>query len=104
MVLKVTFRLIDDLDGSTSKDVERVSFGLDGAKYEIDLTASNASQLRRLLARYIEAARCVGRTPAPSLTPAHLRSVTNGTPAVLLVNLRHQDVGPLVGPEDRKSA
>ena len=68
MALKVVFRLIDDLDGSTSDDVERIIFGLDGARYEIDLTEANASQFRQLLAQYIKVARCTGRAPLPLLT------------------------------------
>ncbi|GAB3901940.1 hypothetical protein GCM10029964_091490 [Kibdelosporangium lantanae] len=76
MAVKVEFSLVDDLDGSESDDVERMTFGLDGTTYEIDLTAVNAGQLRGLLARYIDAARRIG-TPAlqlPRLYLAHRAS------------------------------
>jgi hypothetical protein len=73
MAYKVVFRLVDDLDGTTSDDVERVTFGLDETRYEIDLTAANAGKLRALLAGYIEAARRTGYSPAPALTLQHLK-------------------------------
>jgi hypothetical protein len=43
--------LEDDLDGSSAD--ETVMFGLDGANYEIDLSAKNAAKLRDLLAKYV---------------------------------------------------
>ncbi|MET0236683.1 MAG: histone-like nucleoid-structuring protein Lsr2 [Kibdelosporangium sp.] len=73
MAYKVVFRLVDDLDGSTSEDVERVTFGLDESKYEIDLTAANAGRLRELLAQYVEVARRTGFSPASPPTLQHLR-------------------------------
>ena len=45
---------VDDLDGSEG-EVNTVAFGLDGADYEIDLTAANADRLREKLARYVDA-------------------------------------------------
>src|ERR1700745_946485 len=56
---------IDDLDGSAAEGTVR--FGLDGAKYEIDLNARHARELREALARYLSAARRVSgdaRRPA----------------------------------------
>ena len=47
--------LIDDLDGGEAEGTVR--FGLDGAEYEIDLSAEHASALRRALAPYVRAAR-----------------------------------------------
>src|SRR4051794_1087436 len=47
--------LIDDLDGGDA--VETVSFGLDGATYEINLNRKNGSALRKSLERYVQAAR-----------------------------------------------
>lgn len=46
-------QLIDDLNGSSGKDVKTVQFGLDGATYEIDLDDSNETRLRGILAEYI---------------------------------------------------
>ena len=56
--------LEDDLDGGVAAG--RVSFGLDGRAYEIDLSAKNASGLREVLATYIAAGRRVGRIPRRS--------------------------------------
>jgi hypothetical protein len=53
-------RLIDDLTGDDA--AETVSFALDGARYEIDLSADNAAQLRESLAVYIANARRSART------------------------------------------
>lgn len=44
MAQKVQVILLDDLDGGDA--AETVSFALDGASYEIDLSAKNASKLR----------------------------------------------------------
>jgi hypothetical protein len=55
MAQKVQTLLIDDLDGSEAESTVR--FGLDGAEYEIDLSAKHAEALRKALARYVEAAR-----------------------------------------------
>lgn len=58
MAQKVETLLIDDLDGSHAEGTVR--FGVDGADYEIDLSASHAQQLRDALAPYISAARRTG--------------------------------------------
>lgn len=63
MARRVLVRLIDDLDGSASDDVETVSFGLDGVSYEIDLSARNAQRLHDALALFIAHADRVGRRP-----------------------------------------
>lgn len=55
MAQKHIVQLIDDIDGGTAN--ESVSFGLDGATYEIDLTTKNAAKLRDALANYIAHAR-----------------------------------------------
>jgi hypothetical protein len=55
MARKVEVTLIDDLDGGDAD--ETVSFGLDGTRYEIDLSAANAKKLRNSLAKFIDAAR-----------------------------------------------
>ena len=52
---EVTERLIDDLDGGAA--VETVTFALDGANYELDLSKKNAGAFRKALDRYIQAAR-----------------------------------------------
>jgi hypothetical protein len=57
---KVTVQLVDDLDGSQSNDISTVTFGLDGATYEIDLTKTNADSLRKALEEFIPHARRAG--------------------------------------------
>jgi hypothetical protein len=45
MAQKITVTLEDDLDGGPAD--QTVRFGLDGAEYEIDLSARNAAALPR---------------------------------------------------------
>jgi nucleoid-associated protein Lsr2 len=47
--------LVDDLDGGAAE--ETVEFGLDGSRYEIDLSKKNAAALRDALANYVAHAR-----------------------------------------------
>jgi len=58
MAQKVTVQLVDDLDGGPAD--ETVSFSLDGTAYEIDLSATNATEMRDAFARYVGPARRVG--------------------------------------------
>lgn len=51
MAQKHFVRLVDDLTGADAD--ETVSFALDGAAYEIDLTEENAQRLREILAVYV---------------------------------------------------
>jgi Lsr2 len=68
MAQKHIVQLIDDLDQGVAD--ETVSFGLDGATYEIDLSAKNAAKLRDALAQYVgnarRSSRSGGRPPGPS--------------------------------------
>ena len=48
--------LVDDLDGSSAAD-ETVHFAINGQRYEIDLTAAHAAELRSSLYIYVGAAR-----------------------------------------------
>ncbi|GAA3517209.1 histone-like nucleoid-structuring protein Lsr2 [Nocardioides daeguensis] len=59
MAQKVNIVLVDDIDGTDA--TQTVSFGLDGANYEIDLNDENASALREALAAYVGHGRKVGR-------------------------------------------
>jgi len=69
---KVTTTLVDDLTGDPIDDGagSTVTFGFDGAHYEIDLTDDNADALREAFSDYIAAARKVsgrsGRTTGKS--------------------------------------
>jgi hypothetical protein len=62
MAQKHIVRLIDDLTGDDA--AETVTFALDGSRYEIDLSADNAAQLRETLGRYIANARRSSRARA----------------------------------------
>ena len=55
MAREVTETLIDDLDGG--KAAETITFGLDSATYEIDLSNKNTTAFRKSLARFVKAAR-----------------------------------------------
>jgi hypothetical protein len=60
---KVQVTLVDDIDESVA--AETVSFGLDGATYEIDLSEQNAAELRDVLAKFVAHARRGGRPSRP---------------------------------------
>ena len=64
MAREVIEKLIDDLDGGDA--AETVSFGLDGATYEIDLSKKNAAAFRKSLGRYVSAARRSSASPRPT--------------------------------------
>jgi hypothetical protein len=79
---KIQTVFVDDLDGSEAEGTVR--FGLDGAEYEIDLSAGHAQALREALAPYVSAARRSGggarrpvraarRAPASGLNTTEVR-------------------------------
>ena len=75
MAREVIEKLIDDLDGGDA--AETVTFGLDGASHEIDLSKRNAAAFRKSLARYASAAR---RSPTSSRsTRRRAAPATNGS-------------------------
>jgi hypothetical protein len=55
MTTSKTGALVDDVDGSQA--VETVDFGIDGVRYQIDLSAANATALRRVLAQWVDHGR-----------------------------------------------
>ncbi|MEV0337319.1 Lsr2 family protein [Nocardia sp. NPDC050717] len=61
MARKVVVKIVDDIDGTTPA-TETVTFGIDGALYEIDLSDSNAAKLRDHIEQWVPHARKVGRT------------------------------------------
>ena len=79
MARKVQVLLVDDVDGSTAD--ETVSFGLDGAHYEIDLSADNAAAFRDALAGYVAAARKAGRSGSGSGKAARAASSPKPSPS-----------------------
>jgi len=68
MAQRTIVQLTDDLDGSEA--AESISFALDGSSYTIDLSESNAAELREALAPYVAAARREsGRSRRGNVTP-----------------------------------
>lgn len=59
MASKVQVVLVDDIDGGEAD--RTVSFAIDGAEYEIDLSAANAESFLDVLSPYIAAARKTSR-------------------------------------------
>jgi len=82
MAQKVQVVLIDDLDGGDA--TETVSFGLDGATYEIDLSEQNARQLRDAFAPWVGNARRVsgGRGGRPAARRGGSSSGSSDTTAI----------------------
>lgn len=68
-------QLIDDIDGSEAE--ETITFGIDGANYEIDLNAKHAAKLRDALATYIGHATPLRRTRATGSTTRSSSSSAN---------------------------
>jgi hypothetical protein len=86
MAQKVIVELVDDLDGTASDDISTVSFSLDGADYEIDLSESNAEDLRGILAEFVAAARRTGgrikRSSGSTKSPARPAADREQTKAI----------------------
>ena len=74
MAQRTTVDLIDDIDGT--KAAETISFAIDGAAYEIDLSRRNAMTMRKLVATYVDAGRPAGtvREIDHAARPASARS------------------------------
>ncbi|WP_096505141.1 histone-like nucleoid-structuring protein Lsr2 [Mycobacteroides stephanolepidis] len=74
MAKRVTVTIVDDVDGE-SIATENVEFGIDGARYEIDLSSRNAEKLRGQLNSWVEHARRVNgrRNLRGSLNPSRKR-------------------------------
>ena len=60
MAQRIQTLLIDDLDGGEAAGTVR--FGLDGAEYEIDLSAAHNDELHKALQQYLAHARRTGGT------------------------------------------
>lgn len=79
MAQRVQIVLEDDFDGGTAD--ETVSFALDGAEYEIDLSTENAAGLRDAVAPWLAHARKTGgrrkRAGAGGSKPAETSSTSD---------------------------
>jgi nucleoid-associated protein Lsr2 len=77
MAQKTIVQLVDDLDGTQADDISTVTFSLDGVTYEIDLTETNASNLRKSLDEFVaHARRTGGRLKRGTATKASSGSAT----------------------------
>ena len=80
MAQRTVVQLLDDIDGTeiTDNQGETVTFGLDGATYEIDLSDQNARQLREAVQVYIANGRRIGggraRSAGAGAVPTQRRS------------------------------
>ena len=83
MAQKTFVQLVDDLDGSALADGEgkTITFALEGASYEIDLSQEHADELTNALAPYVASGRKVSgrggsvRTSASKSDPAELQKI-----------------------------
>jgi len=84
VAIRTTTVLVDDIDGTEIEPGkgETVRFGLDGAQYEIDLTAAHAAELRGALADYVKRARKSGSTRAAVSRGTSRRSRSGDTAAI----------------------
>ena len=95
MSQQMTVRFVDDLDGSEASGT--VDFGLDGRRYEIDLSEANSARLREALAPFVGVARAAGgrrsagrgsgrgrgaRQPVAALQSTSARSTREDTAAI----------------------
>ena len=72
MAAKTQVVLIDDLTGDLAHTT--VKFALDKTEYDIDLSNENATEMRKGLSRYVDAARKAtggGRQNGPAAKPAY---------------------------------
>ncbi len=56
MVQRVSIQFIDDLDG-VSEAHQSMTFAIDGAHYELDLSNDHVAEMRAALAPFVEVAR-----------------------------------------------
>ena len=80
MAQKIQTLFIDDIDGGAAEGTVR--FGLDGAEYEIDLSARHDEELRTALKQYIAHARKVSGAARRGVTRAGRRPSAVDTVAV----------------------
>ena len=66
MAQQMTVRFVDDLDGSEASGT--VDFGLDGRRYEIDLSEANAARLREALAPFVGSSAAGEVAEAPGVS------------------------------------
>lgn len=70
----------DDLDGSNAATT--ISFGYDGANYEIDLSKANAKAFNKAMARYVGHARKVRDTRSRATTRRNAATAAHDLAAI----------------------
>ena len=101
MAHQTSVTLVDDLDGG--KAAETVTFGLDGASYEIDLSKKNAGTLRKALTEFVEHGRRVKAGSSVSVRNQK-RPVPRRGPSPAAVREWAAGQGISVSPRGRVSA
>jgi hypothetical protein len=94
MAQRIQTVLIDDIDGGEAAGTVR--FGLDGAEYEIDLSAAHDDELRKALGHYLAHARRAGGTSRGAA-----RSRRDGGVAVDTAEVREWAKGQGIEVKDR---
>lgn len=105
MAQRVQIILEDDYDGGEAD--ETVSFALDGAEYEIDLSSANAAELRNALAPWLSHARKVGgrrRSRAAAPAAARPSAATEGPGSTSDIRSWAQENGMEVSSRGRISS
>jgi hypothetical protein len=100
-----TVTLTDDIDGG--KAHETVTFGLDGAGYEIDLHSKKAAALRKSLEEFVSAARPIrssNRFTEPTRRGRPMGSRTKGEPTAGAIREWAASAGVTVSDRGRISA
>ncbi|MDP9870311.1 MULTISPECIES: histone-like nucleoid-structuring protein Lsr2 [Streptosporangium] len=78
MAKQIIEKVTDDIDGT--EGARNVTFAIDGDQYEIDLSDKNSDELRKALARFINAARPVRQERAQSRRQSGNSSNGGGKP------------------------
>jgi hypothetical protein len=81
---KIQTLFIDDIDGGEAEGTVR--FALDGAEYEIDLSAKHSEELRSALGKYVSHARKVG---GASRRPVRSRGTKSAIGALNTTEIRN---------------
>jgi Lsr2 len=99
MAQSVSVIITDDLDGA--EGAQTVTFGFQGASYEIDLSAKNQARLEKALAPFIAAAR---KTPRRGRARGPARPGGGGQPDRAAIRAWAKTAGLQVSERGRISA
>lgn len=101
MAQRVSVKLVDDLDGSEATG--SVQFGLDGATFEIDLSAANADALHAILAPFVANARRRGTVGIPAVSGPRNGPARPATASAIREWTRRNAL-PVIGADRRNAA